>query len=596
MPYAENTWISFLDLTVSLTVLLVLLWLLRKKEIFKPKIPIPQNRPAPDAEKLARKLENLQRSSDELKQIMAEQEKRLAAEVRSRQVLLDIARLLTQTLDLPSLMSLIVARLKEVTPFFFGIILQAQPDKSELTVGFSQGISEEETARILEDGFDLPWLVAKTRKPLIISDAAADPRFAPILKKYQIGSALLIPIVTADEIYGVLGVASLKKGAYGEKDLELLTAIAGNAAVAMKNARLYRELAREKERLQTLVENIPEGVFSADPEGHILSWNPAAERILGWKAKEIVGKRCADILRFHTDDEKICETNCVLSRVQREKTMLTVGGYNTYYFTAGGERVPVVVSVAPFENPDEKLLGTIHLFRDITREKELDQMKEDFLAAVTHELRSPLASIMGYSEILLNPKAGNLSAAQKDYMESIFRCSRNLHMLINNILESTRIEAGKMVYNMAPFNLDSLVENIFGIFIPAARQKDISLEKEISHHLYVNGDQERIKLVFSNLVSNAIKFTANGGRIVISALEEGDRIMVSVRDTGKGIPQKDFDQVFQKFAQAEGERGGTGLGLYIVKQVLEAHGEDISVESRIGEGTLFKFALTRFIQ
>jgi len=593
MPYAENTWLNFLNLAISLCVLLLLLWLSKRRENIKPENPHPKNLPAPDAEKLAHKLENLQKSSDEMKQVLSEQESRLAAEVRSRQVLLDIARLLTQTLDLPSLMSMIFAHLKEVIPFSFGVILQAKPDKSGLTVGSSQGLSVEEASRILEDGFDLPWLVAKIRKPLNISDAAEDPRFAPVLKKYQIGSALFIPIFTADELYGVLGVASLKKGAYGEKDIELLTAIAGNAAVTMRNARLYQELTREKERLQALVENIPEGVFSANPEGRILSWNPAAERILGWKAKEVLGKRCADILRFHADDEKICETNCVLARIQREKTMLTVGGF---YATSDGKRIPVVVSVAPFENPDEKLFGTIHLFRDITREKELDQMKEDFLAAVTHELRSPLASIMGYSEILLNPKAGNLSVTQKDYMESIFRCSRNLHMLINNILESTRIEAGKMVYNMAPFNLDSLVENIFGIFIPSARQKDLSLEKEIPPSLYVNGDQERLKLVFSNLVSNAIKFTANGGRIVISALEKGDRIMVAVRDTGKGIPQNDFEQIFQKFAQVEGERGGTGLGLYIVKQVLEAHGEDISVESRIGEGTTFKFALTRFIQ
>jgi len=242
--------------------------------------------------------------------------------------------------------------------------------------------------------------------------------------------------------------------------------------------------------------------------------------------------------------------------------------------------------------------------RDITERKRaererqrLERMKDEFFANVSHELRTPLASIMAYIELLLDEAPGELSSEQCEFLQTAFESSQRLSRLVEDLLEVSRVQAGRLRFEHEPLQLAGLIQAAVDSFRPAAQEASVNLAVHLTPHLpELEGDPWRLEQVLGNLLSNAIRFTPPGGHVVVSArVHDESRIAIEVRDTGIGIPAHDIPHIFDRFYQADNvsdsNSGGTGLGLYIAKAIVEAHGGHIEVESEVGKGSTFRVLL-----
>jgi signal transduction histidine kinase len=231
-----------------------------------------------------------------------------------------------------------------------------------------------------------------------------------------------------------------------------------------------------------------------------------------------------------------------------------------------------------------------------TKLRELSAMKEEFLALTTHDLRSPLAVISGVINFFTSGRLGDLTPEQKNMVSMMERNTQNLIELVNDLLDASKLESGTMRLEPAPVDLRGLVEELHEQMLPLAAEKEIALETELPAELpQLHADRAKLRRVLVNLISNALKFTPKGGRITVGAAREGAFVRVSVADTGVGIPDEDQRDIFDKYAQARSRatrsEKGTGLGLYITRQLVELHDGKIGVKSEVGKGSTFSFTI-----
>ncbi len=415
--------------------------------------------------------------------------------------------------------------------------------------------------------------------------------FLPLASASMVSSLYWYPLKGRETTIGALLFLSRVQREWTKEESQWADIFCNMFSMSLENISLVDDIFSEKNQLEVLVNSMPEGVFTTDTERKIITWNNAARSITGWAAAEVVGQDCSAFIKCQTVDNEKCDSACYIRNAITGKKKKESDIENIYILTKREERIPVYITAAPIYGERKKVSGSICVFRDITREKEIEKIKEDFLAAITHDLKSPLASIMGYSDLIVNPKLGVLNKTQTEFIQAIQRSCKTLQILINNILSSTRLEAGQMQYNFYDFNIHELFEEIFEMFLPIAQHKKVELKRSVSEVIMVRGDKEQIKEVITNLISNAIKFTPENGTISLTGERDGGTLRVTVEDTGKGIPKEETSRLFQKFAQMKGEQRGTGLGLYIVKKILEAHGQTVRVESTVGQGSSFIFAL-----
>jgi signal transduction histidine kinase len=252
---------------------------------------------------------------------------------------------------------------------------------------------------------------------------------------------------------------------------------------------------------------------------------------------------------------------------------------------------------ACIEDDNGRYLGIVMLLRDVSKEREIEQMKSDFVSLVSHELRTPLVAIKGAADNLLDGLAGELNDIQKDCLVLSKRNIDRLNRLISDLLDISRIEAGKIQLNKQPADAASIVKDVLGLFQASAKEKNIALESLLPEELpLVTIDSDKINQVLTNLVGNALKFTPTQGKIMIKVFRAENFLRVEVRDTGVGIPKQDLEKVFDKFYQVDRNKSftsvkGTGLGLPISKGIVERHGGKIWAESEAGEGSRFIFTL-----
>jgi signal transduction histidine kinase len=244
---------------------------------------------------------------------------------------------------------------------------------------------------------------------------------------------------------------------------------------------------------------------------------------------------------------------------------------------------------------EHRSLGIVVLLRDVTREREVDRMKSDFISVVSHELRTPLAAMKGAVENILDGITGKLNGTQKDCLLLTNRNIDRLGRMISDLLDISRIEAGRILINKSPVDIPELLHDVMRFFQDIARDKKLNLSVAFDADLpKVEADQDKITQVVTNLVGNAAKFTPGGGTITVRARTEGVCIQVDVVDSGMGIPHQDLEKVFDKFYQVKGSQHmakGTGLGLPISKGIIEKHGGKIWAESELGKGSTFSFTL-----
>ncbi len=354
------------------------------------------------------------------------------------------------------------------------------------------------------------------------------------------------------------------------------------------------EISREKDYLQTVLKGITEGVLVVDGRGRIRMVNEALRKLFPLPP-EVLDRTLLEVIRNAELEEAIRKAIRNGKGSAFELTLPSSSGRNF--------EVNVVGIPLPSERINEEgreMGGAIAVFHDISRLKELERIRQDFVANVSHELRTPLTTIKGYAETLLEGAMKEEVALQ--FIQVIKRHTDRLTKIVEDLLTLSKIESKEFQLKMEVLSLRDLIDDVIGFVKEPAEKKKISISRnEIPSFLTLKADRNYLEQVLINLLDNAIKYTPVGGRITISAIENNsEEIQFLVGDNGIGIPREDLHRIFERFYRVDKGRsqelGGTGLGLSIVKHLIQAHGGRVWAESRLGEGSTFHFTLPSLVE
>jgi PAS domain S-box-containing protein len=352
-------------------------------------------------------------------------------------------------------------------------------------------------------------------------------------------------------------------------------------------------IQEDKARLEALFASVGEGIITTDDKARITRANQVALNILGYKRGELVGIWFTDAIVAVHEDGSMTET------MDRPITRAFVTGTTiratTHYLTKNGAVIPVSITVSPILLHGRPV-GAVEIFRDISQELRTDRMKTNFISLASHQLRTPLTAIRLYSQMIYDGLGGDLNDQQRAFLDTIIAATGTMNDLINTLLNITRIESGTIAVNAAPTKLDEMVQQIFQQFVPEARDKGIRIHERLPKGpCEVTTDPVLVREVFTNLISNAVKYTPKGGSVLVSLKNTAREFVFSVHDTGYGIPAEDQQYIFTKFFRAENvtkrEESGSGLGLYLIKMLAENLGGDVWFESIENKGSTFYFSL-----
>lgn len=339
----------------------------------------------------------------------------------------------------------------------------------------------------------------------------------------------------------------------------------------------------EKKQMETILRSLPIGVLITDRFNELILANDVTRKLFNMDAEEDQGQAIEQVLPWQELVDLIQETSNRKVKVPRRRMELP------YQPEEGDPKVLRMILSSITDHADQ-VLGVVTILQDATKDREIDRMKSEFVANVSHELKAPLASIKAYTEMLVDGEAGD-EETQKEFCSIIETEANRLSNMIDNLLDISRLEAGVVQMNMERVNLIKMLNSVADTMRPAGEKKKISLNTDISQYIVpVEGDKDQLNRVLVNLVSNAIKYTPEGGTIDVTARLEGDLIRIDVADTGHGIPEDALPNIFEKFYRVKENNKfakGTGMGLAMVKRILEIHNAEIKVKSKQGEGSCF---------
>ena len=350
------------------------------------------------------------------------------------------------------------------------------------------------------------------------------------------------------------------------------------------------QMINEKNKTKTILKNIADGVIVTDPDNKVLAVNSVAEAWLGLSENEMLEQPVEKLIY---EQNLLLLVNKIRTEGNHEdKTVeLNIKPDNKK------KQIVLQAKAARVIDTEDRLIGIVTIFRDITKEKEIDRMKTELVSMVAHELRSPLTSIAGFSELLLDE--GVTQEQSKEYAEIILKESNRLGDLINKFLDISRIESGKSQVHKTPVQMGHVIESILEMNMYLAERKGMKVNLNIPDDLStVWVDREMIGEVVLNLFTNAVKYSPEGKEITIEVEDKDDEQLVRVIDQGYGIPEKSLNRIFEKFYRVTDneqiqEISGSGLGLSLVKEIVELHDGSIWVESKLGEGSAFTFSIPK---
>ncbi len=511
--------------------------------------------------------------------------------LRQREYLLRIARAMTSRLDLSDLLRLVIEESVEILDAEAGLIALREelPDlkvyasyglDTELLDLFTPILAGEFFARLVQEG---GWVTPDLSRPLQVASSVLGVRLRQVVA---------LPLVVGGEPMGVIYVfRSSSSPGFSANDRQVLSAFADQAAIAVHNARLYQRLLAEMRHLDTIIENSADGVMILDGQWRIETANRALEQILGLPRAQIVNRTCGEILNLTTPQGvPVCSGCCPLEQPVSSSPPYVEG----VYATPDGRRIHLGITYAVLREQDGRLVEAIANVRDITRQKEAEELKSTFVSIVSHELKTPVAIIKGYASTLRREDANWDPQTLHNGLQVIEEECDRLDQQITNLLEASRIQAGGLQLNLAPLEVVGLVRKLVDEFRMQTDKHRFEVEfPERFPPVWI--DYERIRMVLSNLLSNAIKYSPKGGAIRVGGWAERDRAVIYVADEGIGIPEAEVENIFERFYRVDNRlsrtTAGAGLGLYLCKAVVEAHGGEIWVRSHLGHGSSFFFSL-----
>jgi len=380
--------------------------------------------------------------------------------------------------------------------------------------------------------------------------------------------------------------------------------------IPIRNSGLAESLKHGGRVYELMVDSVRDyAIFMLDPEGHVASWNKGAQRIKGYTASEIIGRHFSTFYPPEdiASDKPARELKIAIRQGKFEEEGIRLRKDGSVFWAN--------VVITAVRDEDGTLVGFAKVTRDLTERRAAQERaiadarrlakaeaansaKGEFLAAMSHELRTPLNAIGGYTELLSLGLGGAVNTVQLDYLTRIRKSQQHLLGIISDLLNFSRIEAGHITYDFVPIQLDKVIESVMSMVEPAASAKELKLAvNPASTECTAIGDRSRVDQILLNLVSNAIKYTSEGGSITVACESSADIASISVIDTGRGVPKEKLEAIFEPFVQLgrslSSAHEGMGLGLSISRDLARAMNGDLLVTSRVGEGSTFTLVLPR---
>lgn len=351
-----------------------------------------------------------------------------------------------------------------------------------------------------------------------------------------------------------------------------------------------KDLKESNAKLEGIVNYSADGIIGLDENGIIEQANPACENLIGLVNSKIIG---------HSIDEFLFSKKCLISNVLKNADNNELFLRDFYIKNPlSNAIVPVEISFASIDNNND-LKHFVGVMRDVTEQKKSDKLRDDFIATLTHDLRTPLLAAIQTLKFFLDGVLGELSDKQRVLLSTMQKSNEDLLGLVNALLEVYKYDAEKLVLNKSEFNIYELTKHVYDELNPLAISKNIKFEIDCSNKdIIIFADRYEIRRVICNLCGNAINYTPEGGFVKITIKNENTDLIFSVADNGPGIPAEDIPNMFQRFSQGTSRKRstGTGLGLYLSRQIIEAHGGKIWLESSLNKGSEFSFLLTEVVK
>ncbi|MGE5222463.1 MAG: ATP-binding protein [Omnitrophica WOR_2 bacterium] len=510
--------------------------------------------------------------------------------VRQRDYLLEIARAISQELNLDILLKRILDISAEMLAGQAGLIALRE-ERGGWTVAASHGI---------------PPAFLRYLDPLLnaVPDHEDPARFElPEINRllqnltrsasWGLLSGVGLPLIARQKVIGVIFVFRSYPGVFSANDRALLQSFADQAAIAVYNAQLYSQVSHEKQRLDALLDSAPDGILILAPDHTIERCNPAFARMLDLPVDQIRGSKHEKVISWVQPPN-----GHTLEQAEADGWPLTP--HATLYVEgdlkrSNGTSLAIGITYASLMSTEGTLVNIIATVRDITHFREAEEIKSTFISVISHELKTPVALIKGYVSTLRREDAIWDREIVKDSLAVIEEEADRLTELIENLLDASRLQAGALKMNLADVSLDILSSRIAERFRTQTSQHEILVDFPPNFPVIL-GDENRLSQVLSNLISNAIKYSPEGGKIEVTGQTRPQQVIVCVSDQGPGIASQDIPHIFDRFyrsSQVSRTTKGAGLGLYLSRAVIEAHGGHIWVDPKPGEGARICFSIPR---
>lgn len=516
--------------------------------------------------------------------------------VRQRDFLLEITRAITAQLDLGEVLRRVLYASTVMITGRVGLIALRNEIDGLFYVRALSGIDKER----------VPLINEKLHELVIGSDDVEGYRYLD-LKLREIAEiideslrqSVAMPLTFAGNPLGLLIVFRSYQANVTQNDMQIMQSFADQAAIAVHNAQLYERIDQERQRLAAILENSADGFMILDADLIILQVNYAFEKITGWPANDAVGLSQDDVIIW----ERLEQTD-LRTAIERgwPKQSVDNQGTRSHYVEGEIKRLDgmsqsIGISYAGLTHSDGQLANVIASIRDITHFRRAQEMQNVFISTVSHELRTPVALIKGYASTMNREDAKWDAAVVQDSLRVIEEESDRLAELIDDLLTASRIQAERSLsLNRADVRLDQLAASCVGRFSSQTRIHEFALSFQ-DNFPAISGDERLLRQVIDNLLTNAIKYSPAGGTITVGGRYTKSNVTLFVRDEGVGIAEADIPHVFERFYRVEGaltrKTKGTGLGLYLVKAIVDAHHGAVHVKSTVGGGSTFYFTLPR---
>jgi signal transduction histidine kinase len=513
--------------------------------------------------------------------------------VRQRDYLLEIARSISQELDLETLLKRILDISAEMLAGQAGLIVLRE-EHGGWTVASTVGIppafiryldpllndvpDHEDPAR-----FELPEINR------LLQNVARSASWGLL-------TGVGLPLIARQKVIGIIFIFRSYPGVFSANDRALLQSFADQAAIAVYNAKLYTLVTHEKQRLGALLDSAADGILILSP-GHVIErCNPSLARMLNTSLGRIQGEKHENIIQW---EGKL--NGPTLEQAEADGWPLAL---NATLYVEGdlkrmvGKPLAVGITYSALMSTGGSLVNIIASLRDITRFREAEEIKTTFVSVISHELKTPIALIKGYVGTLRRQDVTWEPAVVDDSLAVIEEEADHLTDLVENLLDATRLQAGALNMNFSDTSLEALAKRIADRFRTQSDRHKIVVDFPPDFPV-IMGDETRLAQVLSNLISNAIKYSPDGGEIAIRGEIRPDQIIISVSDQGPGIDAEDIPHIFERFYRATSaarNTKGTGLGLFLAKAVVDAHGGKIWVDPAPREGARISFSLPRAMQ